>query len=307
MLTIFTKLAVFFLAALMFFSSSAPVQSYEVKDAAGLRISFAAISDTHLQGNNQKQAKLLIRGLRDMEAAAVQPNALLIAGDLTMNGQNLEYFFLNSVLGSEFQSGNLLLAAGNHDISIKENDYNKAQNRFTSAFNKLTSRDIDKVYYATVVDGYYFLVLGSESIAGTEQTFSQAQLDWLDYMLTQAAQNAPGKPVFVMNHNPLKGTNNVDERWPDGGSAGEQSDDVMNILQKHDNVFFFSGHLHAPYDSSGVTQVGNVFFVDLPAFHEGESAGIGYVVEVYETQVVFRARNFIASQWKNIEFIATLA
>jgi 3',5'-cyclic AMP phosphodiesterase CpdA len=304
--TILTKLAVFFLAVLMFFSSPAPIRPYEVGDSENLRLSFAAISDTHLQGNNQKQARQLIRGLRDMEAAAVQPDALLIAGDLTMNGQNIEYFFLNSVLGSEFKTNNLLLAAGNHDICIKENDYTKAQSRFTSNLNKLTGRDIDKVYYATVIDGYYFLVLGSESIAGTEQTFSQAQLDWLDYMLTLAAQNAPGKPVFVMNHNPLKGTNNVDTRWPDGGSAGEQSDEIMAILQRYNNVFFFSGHLHAPYDSSGVTQVGNVFFVDLPAFHEGESAGIGYIVEVYEGRVVLRARNFAVSQWKTLEFIVAL-
>lgn len=306
MTAILTKLAVILLSVLMLFSSSAPLASYEVQDETDLKLSFTAISDTHLQGTEQKQARLLIRGLRDMEAATTPPDALLIAGDLTMNGQKLEYFFLNTVLATEFSSDNLLLAAGNHDISIKENDYLKAADRFTSNFNKLTGRDIDKVYYATVIEGHYFLVLGSQSIAGTEQSFNQDQLDWLRHMLEQAEVNAPGRPVFVMNHNPLKGTNNVDTLWPSGGSAGEQSEQIMEILQNHDNVFFFSGHLHAPLNNSGVSQVDNVFFIDLPAFHEGTDAGAGYVVEVYENNVTFRARDFLTSKWLDSQYIVSL-
>lgn len=307
MIPILTKIAAVFLSILMMFTSSSPLTSYHVKDEDSLLLSFAAISDTHLQGNEQKQAKYLIRGLKDMKAASTKPDALIIAGDLTMNGQNIEYFFLNAAFAIDYKPENLILAAGNHDICIREDDYQKAESRFTSNYNKLTGRDIDKVYYATVIDGYYFLTLGSESIAGTEQTFSQAQLDWLRHMLSQAKLNSPDKPVFVINHNPLKGTNNVENIWPSGGTVGEQSDEIMNILQEHNNIIYFSGHLHATLDEHSLMQNGNVIFVNLPAFHERSDYGVGFVTEVYENELILRARNFIKSEWTDIEYVITLA
>lgn len=302
MTALFSKIAVFFLSIIMMFSGYPKVSSYEVRDESGLKMSFVAIADTHIQGDDSTQSRNLMRGIRDMEAAKVQPDALTIVGDLTMNGQSVEYFFLYSALTSSFKIPNIILAAGNHDICIKEDNYDKASSRFTSYFNMLTGRDVDCVYYSTVVKGYYFIVLGSEEIAGTNQSFSEEQLNWLRYTLDQAALNAPGKPVFIINHNPLAGTNNVDTYWPIGGTAGEQSDDIMDIIQQYENVYFFSGHLHAPLENSGAVTVGNVTFVDLPAYNYGDDSGMGYVVEVYEDTVELRARNFVTSQWLDYTF-----
>lgn len=307
MLTIFTRLASILLSILMFFSSFGSIQSYDVVDEENLLLSFVAIADTHLQGTEQRQARYLTQGLRNLEAATVQPDALVIAGDITMNGQKIEYFFLKTVFDSEFNPENLLLSAGNHDICIREDDYEKAKNRFTSNYNQITSRDIDKIYYSTVINEHYFLVLGSEAIAGTEQYFSEQQLEWLESMLSLAQTNSPGRPVFVVNHNPLKHTNSVDTSWPSGGSVGDQSDELMAILQAHENIVYISGHLHAPLNELSITPIDNVVFVNLPAFHKNEDFGTSFVFEVYEDEVLLRARNILSSQWLDYEYILSLS
>ncbi len=305
MLNIFSKIVVLFLSILMVFSGYAPVSSVDKLDN-GVKLSFVAISDTHIQTNDANQSKDLMRGLKDLDESGLKPDALAVTGDLTMNGQSLEYFFFYCAMTSSFRTKNLLLAAGNHDLVIKEKDYGKARDRFTKNFNSLTGRDIDKVYYSSVINGYHFIVLGSEELAGTNQVFSDKQLEWLEYTLEQAKLNDPGKPVFVFNHNPLRGTNNVDSYWPIGGEAGEQSDRIFEILNSHNNVFLFSGHLHAPLKNSGVTTKENVTFIDLPGYAEEATNGYGYYITVDEESVTLNARNFMRSQWLDYKFVVDI-
>lgn len=298
MFNFISKIAILFLSIIMVFSGFAPVSGYELNGGDDLVMSFAALSDTHIQSGDSTQTRRLMRGLEDMEDASKQPDALIIAGDLTVDGRGIEYFFLHSALTSSFDISNIILAAGDQDLNIKDNDYTKASERFTTYFNRLTGRDVSETHYSTMVNGCYFIVLGSDSIDGTRQTFGQDQLEWLVYTLNQAALNTPGRPIFIINHNPLSGTNKAEEFWANGGASGEQSGEIMEIIQQYENVFFLSGHLCAPYDNSGITTVGNVTFVDLPAYdYGGGDSGMGYIVEVYNDKVEFRIRNFLRSQW----------
>ena len=100
LLTFLSKFAGIILALLMLFSPAAPPTPYEVTDADTLSLSFAIIADTHIQGIDTDassqfgEAIRLIRGINDMNSAVTPPDALIIAGDCTMNGQNMENLFL---------------------------------------------------------------------------------------------------------------------------------------------------------------------------------------------------------------------
>ena len=64
-----------------------------------------------------------------------------------------------------------------------------------------------------------------------------------------------------------------------GGTIGEQSADVYNILTSHKNVFYFSGHIHNPIDSVSVGSKDGVTFIDVPCLLSSEDTGVGYQVE----------------------------
>lgn len=306
-----SKIVAFLLTVAMLFASFAPVESYTVKDEENLLMSFVSISDTHIRTlgkvKDYKQSTYLIRGLKDIDAAKIKPDALAISGDITHEGIPLEYLPLTTIFDKYSSPENLILAAGNHDFgNIDEGNYNEYKDRFTSNYKKITGRSIENVYYSTIVNDFFFIVLGSEEMAGTHQVFSQTQLDWLKQTLTQAETQSPGKPIFVVNHNPLKGTNNVDRSWPSGGTAGEQSEEIMEILQQHENVFFITGHLHEKLNKDRVMKIGKVHFINTPCFHDRDDFGTGYVFEAYEDHVVLRARDFLKSKWRDFEYIIDL-
>lgn len=306
-----TRIIALFVSLAMLIFYFGPVYPYTVKDEENLLMSFVSISDTHIRTYanpaEYKQAAYLARGLKELDAAAVKPDALAISGDITHHGKDSEYRTLNVVFDLYPTPENLILTPGNHDFgNTSEGDYNEYRQRFIENYKKITGRAIENPYYVTVIKGYFFIVLSSEGMAGTRQIFTQTQLDWLEATLTQAETESPGKPIFVFNHNPLKGTNDVDTKWPNGGTPGAQSDDIMAILQQHRNVFFITGHLHDKLDEDRVMTIGNVHFVNTPCFHSNDDFGTGYVFEAYEDHVVLRARNLLKSQWRDFEYIIDL-
>lgn len=306
-----TKIFSLFLAIAMLFAFFAPVESYTVKDEENLLMSFVSISDTHIRSyanpQEYKQATYLVRGLKDLDGAATKPDALAISGDITHHGKDTEYLPLATIFEKYPTPEYLVLAPGNHDFgNTDEGDYNEYRERFIENYNKITGRTIENPYYVTVIKGFFFIVLSSEAMAGTHQVFSEAQLYWLEHTLSQAEQQAPGKPIFVFNHNPLRGTNDVDTKWPSGGTPGAQSDEIMAILQQHQNVFFITGHLHDKLDEDRIMTIDNVHFVNTPCFHSNDDYGTGYVFEAYEDHVVIRARNLLKSKWRDFEYTIDL-
>ena len=98
-------------------------------------------------------------------------------------------------------------------------------------------------------------MLGSEDDS-TDAFLSKTQLKWFAAQMKKAA--ATGKPIFVFLHQPLNGTHGTPYNFDldrdadaDEGGVGEQSDQVLRILKKYDNVFYFSGHLHAGFKNAG--------------------------------------------------------
>ena len=212
-------------------------------------------------------------------------------------------------------SDNNIMVLGNHDTwgGDRTGDYTKEN--FIKYSKEATGREIDNVYFTAEINGYPVIVLGSQS-DHTGPTFYQDQLDWFAEEMEKASEK--GLPIFVFCHQPFNGTHGLPYNWelekdadPTEGGIGEHSDYILNICNQYKNVIFISGHVHAGLSNtedgtnySSVEKVGNVTSVNLPSYeyfdvlrHGHMVNGTGFVFEVYEGEILLRARNFATGTW----------
>lgn len=280
-----------------------------------VRLYFAAIADIHMTGSVFRSGMLEL-GLDDMEKAAYPLDALVVAGDITDGGEAGQYEMLRDTMGRYNPAKNLILAAGNHDTWTDGGDLGTVKEYFTRYAGQIIGNVIDEMYYSTEVNGYHFIVLGSEG-DGTSALISGAQLAWLAETMEEASQD--GKPIFVISHWPMNGTHGLPEKWgnkvpqPEDGGFGAQSAQIEAILKNYNNVFLLSGHLHLGlangatehiYGYNTVETYGTVHSVNLPVYMFASaqlngtvSNGIGCVFEVYDSEVIVRGRSFSAGVW----------
>ncbi len=284
-------------------------------------INFAVISDVHMTDESARR-DILELGLYDMDKAEDKLDALVMSGDMTDHGNSYQYAALAEAFSKYQPADNIVMAIGNHDTwndeIDDEHEFSQSKKLFIEYNKTIANRDVDNVYYSTVINGYTFIMMGSEE-SHTDAYISDEQLAWLDSELTKAS--ADGKPVFVVSHWPLAGTHGLPLAWLDNplfedrteleendGGFGAQNDEVEAILQKYSNVFFINGHLHngaskkSVYGYSSVETVGNVTSVNLPCYmfsntKGSPSTGNGFVFEVYDDEVVIRTRNFTCGAW----------
>ncbi len=241
-------------------------------------------------------------------------DAVVGVGDLAENGLAEEYQLAYDELKNI--DTRFIMASGNHDIRLRL--YSQSVNRiykFIDALNGEGYSVADKVYaegklaYSEVVNGYKFIVMGSDKSVFEEAYISPEQLDWLDNELA----TEKGKPVFVVIHQPLKLTHNLPTTWGNGtnkeaGSMGPQNDDFKAILAEHakdSTVVLINGHLHAGFSQYSYQKIEGFHSVNAPAFsienEDGEEGGNGsgltYIVEVYKNEILLRARNCRTGEW----------
>ncbi|MCQ2462338.1 MAG: metallophosphoesterase [Clostridia bacterium] len=293
--------------------------AYTPKKPYDVKLTFAAISDTHITDEKARQ-DMLGMGLVDMAEAEYPLDAIVHAGDITDHGNTDMWENVAGAFEKYNKVPNVILAEGNHDTWNNEED---GDDRFPESkelfikYNKIiANRELDNVYYSTKVNGYTFIVLGSER-DNTNAYISDTQLEWFKAEMDKAAED--GLPIFVVLHQPINGTHGLPDTWelfddpdPDEGGIGDQSDEVEAILKSYDNVFFISGHVHSGIGDkvssvvSGYKSIeseGSFHSINLPTYmYTNALKGIatnctGFSFEVYENEVVVRARCFASSTW----------
>lgn len=331
--TILAKIVSIFLSVLMLLFT--PVnfvlgkKTAKISDAEeNCRLSFAAISDIHLDEKASFISDGMFElGLMDMEKANDRLDAVAFVGDQTNHGYIGQWDIFASSLEKHDVSDNLFIVTGNHDTwGPNRDDFTNPVDGVLPTFIKynksIADREVDNMYYSDVVNGYYFIVLGSEK-DNTSAYLSDAQLSWFAGEMEKAAKTE--LPIFVFCHQPINGTHGLPYNWDldenasaDDGGLGEQSDAVAAILKKYDNVFYITGHIHAGFKNEN-SKLGadyatveymkndngnNVTLVNLPCFANPDfgrggylANGCGFVVEAYDSHVLLRARNFGANTW----------
>lgn len=294
--------------AVFIFSSSGEIAPYEPLDSDNLKLNFTVISDGHIEGNNSQRHKNYGEAFCDMASAEEISKALVMVGDNTMNGQGIEEAMLYGLMNKYNQIENVLMAVGNHEVCRDDTDFEKLKKRFIKYNNAFLEHKIDKLYHSQVIDGYHFIILATDRNSGVEQYISDEQFEWLDNELKTAAES--GNPVFVFNHWPMNDT--FSQVWPEG-HVGEQSERLHQVLTKYDSrIFLFTGHLHMGIfeNDYGIKEDGKITYINVPSFgsenDDGDAdvqdTGMGLQVEVYDTQLVVRIRNFVTHQWTDYEY-----
>lgn len=276
------------------------------------RLNFAAISDIHMTEEAARRDMLKF-GLQDMDDSQHSLDALVCAGDLTDHGEKGEWELLEEAFADYTPAENIILALGNHD-TWTDDGCDVSKEYFIEGNKTIADREIDNVYYSTKVNGYTFIVMGSEG-DHTYATISDEQIIWLDKEMKKASED--GLPIFVISHWPINESHGLPETWgnknpePDDGGFGDESAQIEAVLKKYENVFLISGHLHNGavndsqenvYNYVTVESDGSFHSVNLPSYMylnaRGRiSNGTGISFEVYDEEVVLRTRSYSAGIW----------
>lgn len=300
--------------ALFIYSPTSEIATYSVIEKAP-QLTFTVLADVHIEGNNEDRFELFGEGIRDINSAEDKSDALIFLGDNTMNGQVIEQSALFGLLNKYNKIENILMVAGNHELCPSDynvGEYEGLRDRFIKYYKAFTDIETETLYHSAEINGYRFIILGSEADAGLEQKISDEQFLWLENELKSAEES--GKPVFIFNHWPL---NNVWEDVWSEGHIGEGSDRLYELLKSCDTkILYFSGHLHMGFyeDKREVVYDDNVTFINVAGFGvdndvgdaQIQQNGTGQQVEVYEDEVIIRVRDFAKHEWMNIEYTVEL-
>lgn len=279
-------------------SADNPIEALKPEE---VRLTIAAIADTQFAmftPNRYPNFKSTAEDLHNNNGAF---DALILAGDITETGSTAEYQMVYDRLSG--LDSKYVFAVGNHDV--RELSYDTAVNRYTNFINTINGETVtDKLRYSMEINGYKFIVIGTDNYQFEKAYISDEQLEWIESEI--AAAN--GQPVFVIGHQPLKKTHGLPGTWragvlPDDGSIGDQSDKVKEIFEKYPNIFFITGHIHTGLGKYTYEKLGNSHLVCLPSVSvanlggDYNANGTGYIIEVYDTEVVFRTRNYSKGEW----------
>lgn len=273
----------------------------------GANMTFVAWADSQLSNYMAKRYQFFDAACEDVSAVSGDVDALVIAGDIAENSLLCEYDYVTEHLKNA-NIENFILSVGNHDVRLR--NYKRTVRVFTSLMNGLNKEvnsdlTIDKLHYSYDVNGYRFIVLGTDRTEFEESYINDAQLKWLDSELKSATTD--GKPAFVVLHQTFKLTHGLPGTWNSpidtAGSVGDQSDELYEIMNRYHNVFLITGHLHTGIGKYTYERLGNINSVNLPSLtinnKDGDcnDNGIGFMVEVYDNHVLFRARNFAKGEY----------
>jgi len=275
-------LALYFSIAALSVKSS----SIEPLNEDALRLRLAIISDIHTETNNIARFKINTRSLKHLNAVKSSTDALITLGDNTMNGQTLESLFFYGMMETLNPIRPYYTVTGNHDVG---ND-----NASNGSFEKLRARQLDflqtfvdkavrELYYSKTVNDCMLIFMGPDTGECNDRNFSDTQLDWMEAQLDAAAQN--GKPIFVFNHHPLSYVRQGHDRY-------------AQLLTKYPNTFHIVGHMHYYIyftNINGSNTTPEIWVPCLSMMEEdgtpNEKTGLGYLMEVYDGEVVFRGIN----------------
>ncbi|WP_409345299.1 metallophosphoesterase family protein [Paenibacillus sp. MBLB4367] len=280
-------------------------------------LSFAVISDIHIQAWHKPSHRKLLAALNDLHTINPHADALVVNGDLT-NGQPEDYAKLTELMTATPHPWRPFYTIGNHEFykawfgSSGKFDkdgfpHGESEGDSISRFLKLTGEKF--VYYEKTVNGYPFLFLGSEQYRqsdasnGEDAFLSQRQLDWL---WSSLRKHAADKRIFVFLHQPLPHTVSGTDECCANTRAVVQHEQLERALADYAQAVLFSGHTHrelklpktfvqGKFAMIGSSSVADPLSATDQALEQGASEGL--YVEAYGKRVVVRGRDFKNGGW----------
>lgn len=192
------------------------------------------------------------------EVIELQPSALVLSGDITMNGERMNHEELSCKLARVEEAGiPVLVIPGNHDInntnaavyygsekaeapSIDGEDFYEIYHAY--GYDDALSRDEASLSYVYKLDEKNWLLMLDSCQYDpknlVEGRIKEETLAWMEEELQKAQEQG----IFVLpiaHHNLL-----AQSRMYTTQCAMENNGQVIDLLQKYRLPLFFSGHLH---------------------------------------------------------------
>ena len=261
-------------------------------------LSAAVIADTHLPDREAAEANLG-NFFKDISNSPEKFDVFMMAGDIADYGLNKEYERFFRPIDEQKIIPHTLVTMGNHDARFF---FKKNSRVVMDKVDKyLNIKTAGKTYYSYDINGYTFVVMCTEKRVLEKAYISKEQMEFIDSELARGTKD--GKPAFLMCHQPFAFTHGLPEVW-ETGDLGEQNDEVRAVVERHKNVFFINGHLHGGIYKNvvdTVNEANGVHSISIPGYRKPNNFGItdcgaGYLMEVYDDRVVFRARRFLTGK-----------
>lgn len=270
-----------------------------IKKDKNANLTFAVWGDPQVSFISPLRSARVYRAVVDLKNAD-SLDALVLCGDITEYGAKCEYKFVKRLLDEAGEGARRIFAVtGNHDVRLR--NYKKQVKRFQNFISSLNKGDTDfgdSYYYTRDINGYRFIMMGTDRSTFEAAYISDMQLKKLKEDILSAPKD---KPIFVFNHQTLKRTNGLPKtflgkgKWR--GSVGRESEKLKNVLSVRKNVFYITGHLHYCTSEYTYEDCGNFKALSVPTvgvINHGEFKDMtqGYVISVYEDKVIMRSRIF---------------
>lgn len=239
--------------------------------------SMAAQDDGKISGYSEEIVDALVE-----EAIRTRPAALVLAGDITLNGEKINHQDLAGKLRRAQEAGvPVLVIPGNHDIQNQNaatyfGEERQAAEYLTGAedfleiyhefgYDQASSRDSASLSYVYPLDeGHWMMMLDSCQYEGRNHVNGRIKPETLAWMREQLslAREAGAVVLPVAHHNLLS-----ESRLYTTECTLENHLEVIRLLEEYELPLFISGHLHAqrikkhkdapgvPEDAYGITEI----------------------------------------------------
>ncbi len=261
--------------------------------------SFGALSDVHVQYDTaQEDFQRALTYLNDTEDVEFT----CICGDLTVNGTDAELTQYNGYVDSYSPTTPIYAVFGNHDT----------YQGLHSNTEKYTGKPLN--YTFTQGEDVFIMVGNISGYSGDIGTlFTQATLQWL-YEQLEANRN---KRCFLFQHIlSAKGSGDAYGVYTHTKLSGKEATVFESLLSHYKNVIWFHGHSHFKFylqqgsDTANISKYFGVWDVHIPSlavprddanrdgtYETVYSDSEGYVVDVYESGIHLRGRDFVKDKF----------
>lgn len=224
-------------------------------------------------GKDTVQSALIAQAFVD-DMIKLKPNAVVVTGDLTLNGEEASHEELRDLLGKLKDIGiEVYVMTGNHDINMTAYRYTNdgveevpsfGSQRFEDhwwdfGYGDALSQDRwSNSYIAKLNEKTWLLTVDSNT--GSKGTIRKSTLDWMDENLAKAKQegirviSATHQNLFVHNENFV---------W---GYQLNNAAALIELYEKYGVEVNLSGHLHVQtiVESNGIADIAVSALVDTP-------------------------------------------
>ena len=224
-------------------------------------------------GKDTVQSALIAQAFVD-DMIKLKPDAVVVTGDLTLNGEEASHEELRDLLGKLKDIGiEVYVMTGNHDVNMTAyrytNDGVEAVPSFGSqrfedhwwdfGYGEALSQDRRSNSYIAELNEKRWL-LSVDSNTGSKGTIRKSTLDWIDENLAKA--NQEGIRVISATHQNLF-VHNENFVW---GYQLNNAAALIELYEKYGVEVNLSGHLHVQtiVESNGIADIAVSALVDTP-------------------------------------------